>query len=71
MTNSEPLCVEFCNFVKCHMFVYYLTFFNLIQLFSIGMIILNVQYNFMVSFMEGILNISDTYMLAKNTGGYV
>jgi hypothetical protein len=32
---------------------------------SIGMIILNVQYNFMASFMEGILNISDTYMLAK------
>jgi hypothetical protein len=22
-TNSEPLCVEFCNFVQCHTFVAY------------------------------------------------
>jgi hypothetical protein len=24
-TNAEPLCVEFCNFVQCHIFVNYLT----------------------------------------------
>jgi hypothetical protein len=24
--NAEPLCVEFCNFVQCHVFVNYLTF---------------------------------------------
>jgi hypothetical protein len=24
--NAEPLCVEFCNFVQCHIFVNYLTF---------------------------------------------
>jgi hypothetical protein len=24
--NAEPLHVEFCNFVQCHMFVNYLTF---------------------------------------------
>jgi hypothetical protein len=24
--NAEPLCVGFCNFVKCHNFVNYLTF---------------------------------------------
>jgi hypothetical protein len=24
--NAEPLCVEFCNFVQCHIFVKYLTF---------------------------------------------
>jgi hypothetical protein len=24
--NAEPLFVEFCNFVKCHNFVNYLTF---------------------------------------------
>jgi hypothetical protein len=23
-TNTEPLCVEFCNFVQCHIFVSYL-----------------------------------------------
>jgi hypothetical protein len=25
--NAEQLCVEFCNFVQCHIFVNYLTFF--------------------------------------------
>jgi hypothetical protein len=24
--DAEQLCVEFCNFVKCHIFVKYLTF---------------------------------------------
>jgi hypothetical protein len=24
--NAEPLCVEFCNFVQCYIFVNYLTF---------------------------------------------
>jgi hypothetical protein len=24
-TNAEPLCVEFCNFVQCYIFVNYLT----------------------------------------------
>jgi hypothetical protein len=24
--NAEQLCVEFCNFVQCHIFVNYLTF---------------------------------------------
>jgi hypothetical protein len=24
-TNTEPLCVEFCNFVQCHTYVNYLT----------------------------------------------
>jgi hypothetical protein len=24
-TNAEPLCVEFCNFVQCHIFVNYIT----------------------------------------------
>jgi hypothetical protein len=24
--NAEPLCVELCNFVQCHIFVNYLTF---------------------------------------------
>jgi hypothetical protein len=24
--NAEPLCVEFCNFVQCHIAVNYLTF---------------------------------------------
>jgi hypothetical protein len=23
--NAEPFCVEFCNFVQCHIFVNYLT----------------------------------------------
>jgi hypothetical protein len=23
--NAEPLCIEFCNFVQCHIFVNYLT----------------------------------------------
>jgi hypothetical protein len=22
--NAEPLCIEFCNFVQCHIFVNYL-----------------------------------------------
>jgi hypothetical protein len=26
MINAEQLCVEFCNFVQCHIFVNYLTF---------------------------------------------
>jgi hypothetical protein len=26
VTNAEQLCVEFCNFVQCHIFVNYLTF---------------------------------------------
>jgi hypothetical protein len=25
-TNAEPLRIEFCNFVQCHIFVNYLTF---------------------------------------------
>jgi hypothetical protein len=25
-TNAEPLGVEFCNFMQCHIFVYYSTF---------------------------------------------
>jgi len=25
-TNTEPLCVQFCNFVQCHIFVNYLTY---------------------------------------------
>jgi hypothetical protein len=24
--NAEPLCVEFCNFVQCHIFVNYISF---------------------------------------------
>jgi hypothetical protein len=24
--NAEALCVEFCNFVKCHIFINYLAF---------------------------------------------
>jgi hypothetical protein len=24
--NAEQLCVEFCNFVQCHIFLNYLTF---------------------------------------------
>jgi hypothetical protein len=26
-TNAEPLCVEFCNFAQCYIFVNYLPFY--------------------------------------------
>jgi hypothetical protein len=30
-TNAEPLCPEFCNFVRCHIFVNYLTWCSIMQ----------------------------------------
>jgi hypothetical protein len=30
--NAEPLCVELCNFVQCHIFVNYLTILLSLQM---------------------------------------
>jgi len=73
-TNAEQLCAEFCNFVQCHAFVNYLlvnvkfnaTVFNWYD----NGINSDVAISFHSLLNKGVLNITDTNMVAKNTRCY-